>query len=364
MSKTDVTKRYLLISAVLAACLVVGVGIAIALTRFRGATVAPQTAADGDIGSFSVTETMAETVTGADSESAPRPVLYGARARGHDGRTDAEELARIEGLIGRKFDAERFYWHIGDSLPSADAKKSVGKGRVPIISLGSGPYSWAEVASGAADSQLRTLFREIKAEGGLFLKAIIGFMNEPESKVGTLGSADEYRAAFQRVVTIAREEGLPNKWTTFLQSNTWETLNPTDWWPGDPYVDYMGVQGYGSNPNTCDTRQWRSFTATFQAPYAFALRHGKPMLIGEWGQREDRADPQRKAEWLRNAAVVMERNMPRIRVVSYYHSDGGGPCAYEDSWWIDTSPQALEAFAAMAQPSPALGGTSSRGGKG
>ena len=338
------TKKHLLISTALVLCLVLGIGVAIALAQFGRAP-------DGHQASTStVTEEITETVTDSGTESVSRPVVLGARARGHDGLTDAQELARIEGLIGRKFDAERFYWHIGDALPSEDARASVGEGRVPVISLGSGPYSWGEVASGAADSQLRTFFRALKAEGGLFRKAIIGFMNEPEAKVGLLGSADEYRAAFQHVVAIAREEGSSNEWTTFLQSYTWATRDPKDWWPGDSYVDYMGVQGYGSNPNTCDTVGWRSFKATFQAPYAFAVAHGKPMLIGELGQREDRAGPHRKAEWFRAASIAIERDMPWIRVVLYYHSDGGGPCAYQDSWWIDTSPQALEAFKAMVQP--------------
>jgi hypothetical protein len=357
------TKRYLLISAAFAVCLVVGAGIAV--LAFRGEPrVASRAAFDGEASNAAtVTQTTAGTVTEGDSGSEQHRVLFGARALGHDGRTDAGELARIEGLIGRRFDAERFYWHIGDSLPSEEAKKSVEKGRVPIISLGSGPFSWAEVASGAADSQLRAFFRALNAEGGLFLRAIIGFMNEPESKVAFLGSADEYRAAFRRVVAIAREEGLPNKWTTFLQSYTWVTRNPNDWWPGDSYVDYVGVQGYGSNPNTCDTSQWRSFQATFQGPYDFAVEHGKPMLIGEWGQREDRIDPQRKADWLREAAAVMERDMPLIRILVSYHSDGRGLCAYPDSWWIDTSPQALEAFAAMVKQYGVLPGPPAESGE-
>ena len=334
-------KRYFLFSAVFAACLVAGVGVAIALAQRDGPATASATASGKDTRSApSVTDT---------SRTTARPVLFGARALGSDGRTDSQELARVEQLIARRFDAERFYWHIGDSLPSEEAKESVELGRVPVISLGSGPYSWAEVASGAADSQLREFFRSLEAEGGLFRRAIIGFMNEPESKVAFLGSPAEYRAAYRRVVTLAREEGLPNEWTTFLQSYTWTARDPNEWWPGDSYVDYVGVQGYGSNPNTCDTGQWRSFDETFRGPYAFAQSHGKPMLIGELGQREDPADPGRKAAWLREAAAVMERDMPLLRVVLFYHSDGRGPCAYQDSWWIDTSPQALAAFAAMVE---------------
>jgi hypothetical protein len=313
-----------------------------------------------------VTQTVTETVTVTVN---PEPhVLFGARALGgaqagspNHALTDAGELEHIERLMGHRFGAERFYYQWGHTWPTRAAYRSVADDRIPIISFGQGPWTWPEIAAGKGDVQLRARFQELRSAGGLFLQAILGFMNEPESKVGTLGTAAQYRAAFQHVVTVARQAGLPNKWTTFLQNYTWQARNPNDWWPGDAYVDYMGVQGFGSNPNTpaaedCNTNQWQSFAATFKAPYDFAVAHEKPMLIGEWGQREDSADPNRKAQWFRDARAAMKSTMRQIRVVSYYHSDGQGPCAYRDTWWADTSPQALHAFALMAND-PYFGAT-------
>jgi hypothetical protein len=308
-------------------------------------------------------------VTAAEPVTSEREghVLFGARALGgaHAGRpgnalTDAAEFEHIERLIGHKLAAERFYYQWDDAWPTQDANRAVAAGRIPVISFGQGSWTWSQIAAGEGDVQLRARFRELKSAGGLFLQAILGFMNEPESKVGTLGTAAQYRAAFRHVVTVARESGLPNKWTTFLQNYTWQARNPNDWWPGDAYVDYLGVQGYGSNPNTptaedCNAKQWRSFADTFKAPYDFAVAHEKPMLIGEWGQREDPAHPNRKAQWFEDARAALKSSMTQIRVLMYYHSDGRGPCAYPNTWWVDSSPQALHAFASMAND-PYFGG--------
>jgi hypothetical protein len=304
------------------------------------------------------TETVTEPAT-LPNESEPH-VLLGARALGGfqpggpgNALTDAAEFEHIERLIGHKLAAERFYYQWDDAWPTQAAYHAVAEGRIPVISFGQGPWTWPQIAAGMGDVQLRARFRELKSAGGLFLDAILGFMNEPESKAGKLGTPAQYRAAFRHVVTVARQLGLPNKWTTFLQNYTWRARNPNDWWPGDAYADYLGVQGYGSNPNTptaedCNANQWRSFADTFKAPYDFAVAHGKPMLIGEWGQREDLAHPYRKAQWFKDARAAMKSSMTQIRVLLYYHSDGRGPCAYPDTWWADTSPQALQAFASMA----------------
>jgi hypothetical protein len=311
------------------------------------------------------TQRVAETATGTHEQEGH--VLFGARALGGaraggagNALTDAAEFKHIERLIGHKLAAERFYYQWDDAWPTQAAYDAVAAGRIPVISFGQGWWTWSQIAAGEGDVQLRARFRELKKAGGLFPDAILGFMNEPESKAGTLGTAAQYRAAFQHVVTVARQLGLPNKWTTFLQNYTWQARNPNDWWPGDAYADYLGVQGYGSNPNTptaedCNTKQWRSFAATFKAPYDFAVAHEKPMLIGEWGQREDDANPNRKAQWFKDARAAMETSMTQIRVLLYYHSDGRGPCAYPDTWWADTSPQALHAFASMAND-PYFGG--------
>ena len=292
----------------------------------------------------------------------PGGVLWGARCLGgaqagspNHGLTDAAEMKRMEELLGRRFGAERFYWQLGQTWPSRASKESVALGRIPVISFGPSALTWAQVAEGQADSKLRSNYRALKSAGGLFSEAILGFQNEPESKTQEKGTAADYRAAYRRCVELARSEGLPNKWTTFLMEYTWRTRNPDDWWPGDDVCDYLGVQGYGSAVPTADAQAcrknvkfWRSFLDVFEAPHAFAVAHGKPMLLGEWGQREDRLtpNPQRKADWFKAARSAMKQ-LPAIAVSCYYHSDGRGVCAYPDTWWIDSSPQAAAAFAEM-----------------
>jgi hypothetical protein len=300
-----------------------------------------------------------------DGKPAVQPrVLWGARCLGgpqagspSHGLTAAAEMERMEALLGRRFAAERFYWQLGQKWPSRVSRDSVALGRIPVVSFGPSGFTWAQIADGQADTALRANYRALTSAGGRFLEAIIGFQNEPESKTREKGTAADYRAAYRHCVEVARSEGLPNKWTTFLMEYSWRTRDPDHWWPGDDVCDYLGVQGYGSPTPTesaqaCidNVKSWRSFYDVFKAPHAFAVAHGKPMLIGEWGQREDRRtpDPQRKADWFRAARSAMKQ-LPAIAVACYYHSDGRGVCAYPDTWWIDSSPQAAAAFAEVGK---------------
>jgi hypothetical protein len=300
----------------------------------------------------------------------PAIVLWGARCLGgaqrgspDHGLTAAAEMKRIERLLGRRFGAERFYWQLGQTWPSQVSKDSVALGRIPVISFGPSEFTWAQIADGQADAKLRANYRALQSAGGRFSEAILGFQNEPESKTWEKGTSADYCAAFRHCVEVARSEGLINKWTTFLMEYTWRVRNPDDWWPGDDVCDYVGVQGYGSPAPTArrrdcidNVRSWRSFRSVFEEPHAFAVARGKPMLLGEWGQREDRLtpNPERKAHWFKAARVAM-KELPAIAVACYYHSDGRGPCAYPDTWWIDSSRQAAAAFAAIGHD-PYFGG--------
>jgi hypothetical protein len=313
---------------------------------------------------------QAQAIIDTEPPSQPGAVLWGARCLGgtqagspDHGLFAAAEMRRMEGLLGRRFGAERFYWQLGQTWPSQASKNSVALGRIPVISFGPSGFTWAQIADGQADAKLRSNYGALRSAGGLFAEAIIGFHNEPESKTPAKGAPADYRAAYRHCVQVARAEGLPNKWTTFLMEYSWRARNPDDWWPGDDVCDYLGVQGYGSaaptaNAQACinNVRSWRSFRSVFDAPHAFAVAHGKPMLLGEWGQREDRLtpDPQRKADWFKAARSAMKQ-LPAIAVSCYYHSDGRGVCAYPDTWWIDSSPQAAAAFAEMGKD-PYFGG--------
>jgi hypothetical protein len=347
--------------------IVVGVALAAWLVALGGLGFAVARDADGEpaeppLGAATVTDAESQTSTAVatTAESMEPGVILGARVLGGvqpdqstHGRTDAAERARIEGLIGRKLALERIYYPWWQDWPTTHAFRSAREGRIPLISFNSGGYTWRQIADGAGDGWLRQRYEKINAHPELS-DAILIFDSEPEGDNPSKGTPPDYVAAFRHVVQVAREERLRNRWANTLQAYTINSgKGAEEWWPGDDYVDYAGWDIYGARVNTpsvsdCSAAGWRSFRDEAAKPYEFALAHGKPMIIPELGQREDADDPLRKAHWLDAMRVDLKTLFPKIVAISWAHSDFEGICPYPWTWWIDTSPRSLAAFAAIA----------------
>jgi hypothetical protein len=348
-------RRLLALVAIVA---LAGIAAAIALAQATSPTHTVPTVTE------TTTQTVTETVTVTTGEPARR-VLWGARTapapQTHGSNTAIAEAQYIEDRIGRKFDVIRTYLQ-GPSnswTGNRELRAIVAHGAIPLFSFRSGSFSWAQVANGAADSALRARFSEfLNADSHLWRKAIIGFENEPENEANgekdeAKGTPADYRAAYDHIVALADSMGLPNKWTTFLQDYTWVVRNPDAWIPDS--VDYMGVHAYGQPVHadcTNGAKLWRDLLPALSKMHATAAAHGKRMLIGELGQRDDylHANPERKANWFRSIPGALEQ-LPLIDVIAYWHAGssdsphGPGGCAYDHSFRIDSTAKALQGFA-------------------
>jgi hypothetical protein len=350
-------RRKLIIGVAMAGWLAAlgGLGFALARDADSEATT-PPTGAGADTRPGKATSSVASTTSKASGPG----VILGARILGGaqpdqpaHGRTIGAERARIEGLLGRKFALERIYYSWWEDWPTRHAFRTAKAGSIPLISFNARGYTWRQIANGEGDSWLRQRYEKIKAHPEL-ASAILIFDSEPEGDSATKGGPSDYVAAFRHVVLVARDEQLPNRWANTLQAYTINShRGAQQWWPGNRYVDYAGWDIYGARVNTptvadCSAAGWRSFRDEAARPYEFAVAHGKPMIIPELGQREDPDDPRRKARWLNAVRHDLKTRFPNIVAISWAHSDFQGICPYASTWWIDTSPQALAAFAAMA----------------
>jgi hypothetical protein len=316
--------------------------------------------------SKTVTETPGATTPSTTTGPSGRRVLWGAATapapKTHGTNSREEEARYLEARVGRQLDATRHYLQAptvswtGD----ADMAATVASGRVPAFSFRAGPWTWAQIANGEADTALRARFRELlNTRNRLWRRAIIGFENEPENEAAEKGSPTDYRAAVDHMVGLAHSMGLPNKWTTWLMVQTWTSggaATAESWVPQSVY--YLGVQGYGT-PVHADTREectrsvqgWRAFVPFFTPPHNSAVKLRKRMLIGEISQREDflTPAPDRKANWIRSIPVGLEK-LPRIDAVFWWHSGGGegpfpGGCDYQHSLRIDSTASSLQGYA-------------------
>jgi hypothetical protein len=118
-----------------------------------------------------------------------------------------------------------------------------------------------------------------------------------------------------------------------------------DLYPGDRYVDWVGLDGF----NWALRGEWNSFTDIFDNSYEeLAELTDRPMIIAETGSSESGGD---KAEWLTSALSSEIPRMPRIRAIVFFDD------RFEDlDSRVDSSPEALRAFrSAVAAPEYRLG---------
>jgi hypothetical protein len=121
---------------------------------------------------------------------------------------------------------------------------------------------------------------------------------------GAAGSGKEasYAGCFRRIVQAMRQEQPANQWKFVFNvtDNDWANMTWIESvWPGDAYVDVVGVTGYDQSwipgsypyPSACDagcrlTRQQTSWDHKLWHLLSlrnFAAARGKPLAFPEWG---------------------------------------------------------------------------------
>ncbi len=252
----------------------------------------------------------------------------------------------LEFQIGRAFSGQRIYTNMATTLPTTTDLLVANEGGLDYHNINSWfvdangknvCYSWAGIASGALDSWLITQAKNIRAWG---YPVFMSFTHEPSvnsSNHPQCGTPDEYRAAFDHVVQVFAAQGATNvKWVWTLTSSTFNGANggPDVWEPS--HYDYVGVDGYNHG------NRWQTPQQIFQAAEDFAVSRGKPLFVGEIGCDELPGNPQAKADWITQAAALF-KSYGNVKAIMWTNTGNGG------TWWLDSSPEALAAFAAAGK---------------
>lgn len=154
-----------------------------------------------------------------------------------------------------------------------------------------------------------------------------------------------YVRAYRHVHDLSRSAGATNVqwvWAFNNGSSPDEAYNdPAAAYPGDDYVDWVGIDGYnwGFGPSWDPAGDhWTSFGATFDAAYAKAraVAPKRPVMLGEFASTEDGGD---KAQWFRDMDATLRAGAyPELKLLTYFDLNK------EEPWSPGSSPAALAAF--------------------
>ncbi len=315
------------------------------------------------------------------------PIYWGALVKGNtyglpEPPNDMRAVDVFESHTNKKVSILHFGgpWYIngvGQTFPSQQFEKVRLHGSIPLFSWSSRESSLSNtnqpnfrnsvITNGNYDAYIRQWAIDAKNWGHPFFLRFDWEMNGwwypwAEGMVGTGNtvvngnSPGDYARMWQHVHDIFNEVGATNVtwvWCINHISNTSAgTLAPVSQiFPGDTYVDWTSVDGYNRYSG------WESFNTTFTGSgttwllnsYQALLNQSptKPIMIAEFGSKEDLSNTQRKADWITDAlANQIPNNFPQVKAIVYFNwNTTTAPTNPDATIAIESTPQSQAAFA-------------------
>jgi hypothetical protein len=230
----------------------------------------------------------------------------------------------------------------GPIIYSSEINNLRARGETPMITIepyvGGGVASLTDIAAGKYDAYFRKEAKAIKATGITVMLRFAHEMNLLSSdwgpnKAGNTGSG--YVDAWRHVVTLFREEGASNVEWVWAPNVDYGGRPFTQFYPGDDYVDYVGLDGY--NWGTSGGEAFANFSKIFASSYATATAlSSKPVIITETACSETGGS---KAAWIEETYLkTIPEKFPRIAGVIWFNDDK------ERDWRVNSSQASLDAY--------------------
>lgn len=320
--------------------------------------------------------------------------------RDNEASGNPRDVVTRQSQLCRKFDNLHYYLY-GLAVPDVQLENvrwAIEENETPLVTLSwpqrmpSNPDFIPQVASGNYDQEIAITAARIKALDGRVILRPFWEFNHADNGLGAAnygGDHGQFIKAWQRTHAIF-----------FGDAATWRAMNirgsPVDaanvrfswtpgaarpniivdgvsedyrpYYPGDQYVDWIGIDSYTSN-------RMVYLRDVFLPPtqlvdwYATYAPRGKPMTVSEIGIQPQSSYPNRspsRAEWYGNAQAAL-KELPMIKLFSYFDvSNDRNPL--RESYQVDapggagddSAGRALAAYSALANDPhfrPAGGGS-------
>ncbi|GAA2748265.1 MULTISPECIES: glycoside hydrolase family 26 protein [Kitasatospora] len=273
----------------------------------------------------------------------PTGRMLGVASDGDPG--DLASVTAFAAKAGRPADAREYYQVWGDDFDVAGNTALWKNGQLPILTLVPDSVTLTDIAGGAQDTYLTSFADQVRSYQGPLVLSFASEMNASWNGWGPgKATAADFIAAWKHVHDTFRDHGVTNViwlWTPHVSDSAAQaTLKP--YFPGDDYVDWLGLVGYYGPQEGSD------FKGLF-APTVKTLRSlsKKPLLITETGVAEGPKKTSQITDLFTGAA-----NTDGLIGLVWFDLQKTWPGAkVATDWRIDSSPaaQAAVAKAAAAQ---------------
>ncbi len=183
---------------------------------------------------------------------------------------------------------------------------------IPLIPYGA---KLGDAGAGKYDANYLAMAKQLAAASSgddkIYVRLGWEFNGKGWNSSSAVGEPDNYAAAFRKFVDAARtvSDKFVFEWCPGL--DVWD-MNPEDAYPGDKYVDVIGVDMY-YNTAWHDKDAVKAFDWFVKQPYGlqwqqdFAAAHGKQTAVAEWGINTDSPEFVKLAmQWMADHDMVYQ----------------------------------------------------------
>lgn len=262
---------------------------------------------------------------------------------------------RLEARVGCRFERLRWYQDWSTPFDLDRAREIAARGAEPQLSwqpmvrtadgrVRGVPYR--EIARGEHDQYLREFARGLRRLGRPVAIAFAPEMNGDwiPYRLTATNRAEDFVAAYRRIHKLLRDAGARVRWVwtpNVIYPN--QTAAFAELYPGDAYVDALGLDGYNWGRTRPYTR-WQSFDEVFGPSLAaLSALARKPVEIVEFSSADAGGD---KARWIADMCRSIRR-YPRLERLDWFNVDNSATERVD--WRVDSAPGAVEAFAACTR---------------
>jgi len=244
-------------------------------------------------------------------------------------------IAATTTKLGRTLKVHLTYWAWDDDWTQDATRDDLDAGRIPLVNWEPDGIDFHDIVSGSLDATIKARAAGAKQLAQPFFLDFAAEMNGDEAWSGN--DAGLYVDAYRHIHDLFDAAGATNvvwAWCPNVTDVDNGNAHTLDYYPGDDYVDWTGVDGY--NWGGAD---WQSFHDVFKDIYPILAGKQKPIIIGEMSSSETGGD---KAAWIDAMIPALQQDFPLIRAVIWFDVNK------ERDWRISSSSATEAAFKRMA----------------
>ncbi len=281
--------------------------------------------------------------------------------------TDPAQVPAFEYMVSRNVEVYLYYQPLGNSFPAEQLRPLAEGGRVIQLSLEPTDWNSADpvnqpawsldtITGGYHDEALRRWAREIRDfRYPVMLRPMSEMNGDWSSWGGTVNGnqPQDFIPAWRHIHDIFQQEGAANViwvWAPNRDGSHEAAAYTFDtYYPGDEYVDYIGLCGYnwGTLYNfPWWVSSWQRFDLVFGYSYdVMAPRTDKPFVIAETAAPEAGGS---KPQWITETFEMLPWRFPRVELLTWFN------VIKETDWRVQSSTPSLHAYRVqLAEMGPA-----------